>query len=170
MESAVSKKLEKRNSHLCFGGRTGGWGGFCFGKAAGRTLEIRKKYSLNSHSSGKAKTMPNRASDCLKENVERIMFLWEERARREVGVSTLYDSLVLQNALPLYLSQLVDKLSNRTNKLSNQIAADQVGGTRFGKLHGHDRAGHANYSISQLIFEYHILRQVIFQVLEEEAP
>ncbi len=36
--------------------------------------------------------------------------------------------------------------------------------------HGQERAKYADYSLPQLIFEYSILRQVIFQVLEAEAP
>jgi signal transduction histidine kinase len=114
--------------------------------------------------------MSNEASDRLKQNSEKIMRMWEKRARDEVGASTHQTSLVLQDSLPLYLKQLVDELSNRIVRTSARITADEVESTRIGKLHGHERAGYADYSISQLIFEYHLLRQVIFQVLEEEAP
>ncbi len=114
--------------------------------------------------------MSNAASDCLKQNAEKIMQMWEERARDEVSASMHQDSLVLQDSLPLYLNQLVDELSNRIVRTSVRIASDEVESTRIGKQHGHERAGYADYSMSQLIFEYHILRQVIFQVLEEEAP
>ncbi|HEY9853882.1 MAG TPA: HAMP domain-containing sensor histidine kinase [Leptolyngbyaceae cyanobacterium] len=76
----------------------------------------------------------------------------------------------MQDSLPLYLNQLVDDLSNTIDRTSAQIASDDVESTRIGKKHGYERAGYADYSMSQLIFEYHILRQVIFQVLEEEAP
>ena len=114
--------------------------------------------------------MSNAASDRLKQNAERIMQIWERRARDEVGASMHQDSLVLQNSLPKYLNQLVDELSNRIVRTSARIASDEVESTRIGKQHGHERAGYADYSMSQLIFEYHILRQVIFQVLEEEAP
>lgn len=98
------------------------------------------------------------------------MQMWEKRARDEVAASFHQNSLVLQNSLPLYLNQLVDELSNRIDRTSARIAADEVESTRIGKKHGHERAGYADYSMSQLIFEYHILRQVIFQVLEEESP
>jgi hypothetical protein len=98
------------------------------------------------------------------------MRLWEKRARDRVGASTHQNSLVLQDSLPLYLNQLVDQLSNRIDRTPARITADEVESTRICKLHGHERAGYADYSISQLIFEYHLLRQVIFQVLEEEAP
>jgi len=115
--------------------------------------------------------MSNQASDRLKQNVEIIMQRWEKRARDEVKASIHQDSLVLQNSLPLYLNQLVDELSNRIVRTSARIASDEVESTRIGKLHGHERARYADYSMNQLIFEYHILRQVIFQVLEEEeAP
>jgi len=114
--------------------------------------------------------MSNEASDRLKQNAEKIMQMWEKRARDEVGASTHQTSLVLQNSLPLYLNQLVDELSNRIDRTPARITADEVESTRIGKLHGHERAGYADYSMTQLIFEYQLLRQVIFQVLEEEAP
>ena len=114
--------------------------------------------------------MSNEASDRLKQNAEKIMGMWEKRARDEVGASTHQNSLVLQNSLPLYLNQLVDELSNRIDRTPARITADEVESTRIGKLHGHERAGYADYSMTQLIFEYQLLRQVIFQVLEEEAP
>ncbi|MEG4493471.1 HAMP domain-containing sensor histidine kinase [Microcoleus sp. D3_18_C4] len=114
--------------------------------------------------------MSNQASDRLKQNSEKIMRVWEKRARDEVGASTHQTSLVLQDSLPLYLNQLVDELSNRIVRTSARITADEVESTRIGKLHGHERAGYADYSMTHVIFEYHLLRQVIFQVLEEEAP
>ena len=114
--------------------------------------------------------MSNQASDRLKQNSEKIMRMWEKRARDEVGASTHQNSLVLQDSLPLYLNQLVDELSNRIVRTSARITADEVESTRIGKLHGQERAGYADYSMTHLIFEYHLLRQVIFQVLEEEAP
>jgi signal transduction histidine kinase len=114
--------------------------------------------------------MSSQASDKLKQNLEKIMQLWEERARAEVAASMHQDSLVLQNSLPLYLNQLVDELSTSLDRTPSRIASDEEESTRIGKLHGKERAGYADYSMSHLIFEYHILRQVIFQVLEEETP
>lgn len=114
--------------------------------------------------------MSNAISDCLKQNAERIMQMWEERARDEVSASMHHDSLVLRNSLPQYLNQLVDELSTKIERTPARIETDKAENTRIGKQHGHERAGYADYSMTQLIFEYHILRQVIFQVLEEEAP
>lgn len=114
--------------------------------------------------------MSNSASDCLKQNAEKIMQMWEVRARNEVSASLHQDSLVLQDSLPLYLNQLADELSTQIERKPAKITAAQVETTRIGKQHGHERAGYADYSMTQLIFEYHILRQVVFQVLEEETP
>lgn len=114
--------------------------------------------------------MPNQVSDRLQQNAERIMQMWEERARNEVSASLHQDSLALQNSLPRFLNQLVAELSATRERTSAQVKAHNVENTRIGKLHGHERAGYADYSMTQLIFEYHILRQVLFQVLEEEAP
>jgi signal transduction histidine kinase len=114
--------------------------------------------------------MSNSISERLQQNAQKIMQMWEVRARNEVGASMHQDSLVLQNSLPLYLNQLVDELSTQIDRTPAQITTAQVESTRISKQHGHERAGYADYSITQLIFEYHILRQVIFQVLEEEAP
>lgn len=114
--------------------------------------------------------MSNQASDQLKQNARRIMQMWEERARDQVSASVHQNSLVLQDSLPQYLEQLSNELSTASAKTPARIATDKAESTRIGTQHGHERAGYADYSMSQLIFEYHILRQVIFQVLEEEAP
>lgn len=92
------------------------------------------------------------------------------RARNEVSASIHQDSLALQNSLPLYLNQLADGLSDQSNKTSAQVEIVRLESTHVGKQHGHERAGYADYTLSQLILEYHILRQIIFQVLEEEGP
>ncbi|MGV0028100.1 sensor histidine kinase [Phormidesmis priestleyi] len=114
--------------------------------------------------------MVNPASVRLQKNAKRIMQLWEERARDEVGASIHQDSLVLQDSLPLYIDQLVNELSTKIERTPARISADKVKSDRIGKQHGRERAGYADYSMTQLIFEYHILRQVIFRVLEEEVP
>lgn len=114
--------------------------------------------------------MSNQVSDRLKQNAKRIMQMWEKRARDQVDASIHHDSLVLQNSLPLYLTQLVDELSTEIDRTAARIETDRLENNRIGKQHGRERAGYADYSMTELIFEYHILRQVIFEVLEEEAP
>ena len=67
------------------------------------------------------------------------MQVWEKRARDEVAASFHQDFLVLRDSLPLYLNQLVDELSNRIDRTSARIEADEVESTRIGKKHGHER-------------------------------
>ncbi|MFQ4135139.1 sensor histidine kinase [Nodosilinea sp. PGN35] len=115
-------------------------------------------------------SMPYSAAENLRQNSKKIMKIWEERARKEVSASVHQDSLALQNSLPLYLEQLADALSPQSEKNPAQIAKIHTESVRIGKRHGHERAGYADYTVSQLILEYHILRQVVFQVLEVETP
>ena len=114
--------------------------------------------------------MSNQASDRLKQNLKKIMQLWEERVRNEVSASVDQTSFNLQNSLPVYLKQLAEQLSNRIERTPNQEAAFEAKSTRIGNLHGFERASFVNYSLEQVIFEYHILRQVIFEVMEEDTP
>lgn len=114
--------------------------------------------------------MGSSATERLQQHADRIMRLWEERARDEISASIHHDSLILQNSLPQYLNFLITELSTTIDRTPDRIDADKVESDRIGKQHGRERAGYADYSISQLISEYHILRQVVFQVLEEEAP
>jgi len=103
--------------------------------------------------------MPNQASEYLKNNINSIMNLWEIRTRPKDG-STQVQTLPLRNSLPEYLMELAEILSVTGDKKETNLA---------GRKHGRTRAKTPNYTIDQLIFEYHILRQVIFEVLEENV-
>ncbi len=80
------------------------------------------------------------------------------------------ETIALRNSLPEYLLQLVDALSNTIDRTMARKRRDKVDSTRIGKRHGEDRAGSRNYTVDQLITEYHILRQVLCDVMEEETP
>lgn len=110
------------------------------------------------------------SSNLLKNKIEKIMSLWEARSLEEVPSAVTAVSLVLRNSLPLYLEHLSEALAtNRKMDKKSVISHDQEG-IRIGKLHGEDRAGRTSYVLTEVIFEYHILREVIFQVLEADGP
>ncbi|MEP1021514.1 sensor histidine kinase [Leptolyngbya sp. GB2-A1] len=113
--------------------------------------------------------MSNLVAERLKQNSKKILEIWEVRTRDELSASAHQNSLALRNSLPLYLNHLADAISDQSDKTSEQIETTKLSSTHVGKQHGHERAGYADYTVSQLILEYHILRQVIFQVLEEEG-
>lgn len=114
--------------------------------------------------------MSNRASECLDRNKSKIMDLWVERALKEVPAAHQQEDLALRNSLPTYLEQLVDALSTTIERTEARRLYDEAESSRIGRKHGMERAGSYNYSMDQVIFEYHIMRQVICDVLESEAP
>lgn len=109
-------------------------------------------------------------SERLRANAEKIMSRWETRAKGEIQAATNQDSLLLRNALPEQLSQIADALSTTMDHNEIRVKWDRDEASRIGKLHGFDRASQPSYTIDQLIFEFHILREVIVEVMEEELP
>ncbi|MGZ3713409.1 MAG: sensor histidine kinase, partial [Bdellovibrionota bacterium] len=114
--------------------------------------------------------MTNSASARLRQHNTRIMSEWEARANNEVMAALHQKSLALRDSLPEYLNQLADALSKTIDRTGARKRWDRSESERIGKKHGHERASMAHYTMEQLIFEYHILRQVLCDVLEEEAP
>lgn len=108
-------------------------------------------------------------SDRLQRNISKIMDTWVIRADQEVLAAHHQDTLALKSSLPEYLSQLVMALSNTIDRNAARKYYDKKESTRVGKKHGKERAETYNYTMDQLILEYHILRQVICDVMEEEA-
>jgi signal transduction histidine kinase len=98
------------------------------------------------------------------------MAIWEKRAICEVEAAVANNSLLLQNSLPEFLRQMEEALSTKIERTNVKIQWDKNESTRLGKKHGSERATNHDYTMDQLIFEYHILRQVICEVLEEDTP
>ena len=109
-------------------------------------------------------------SDRLRDNKKKIISLWEERALKEVSSAGTLPSLALRNSLPIYLDHLSEALAtNRKMDVKSVFSRDQEA-VRIGKQHGASRASNRNYELTEVIFEYHILREVIFNVLETDGP
>ena len=98
------------------------------------------------------------------------MEAWSVRTNIEVKAAHHLEDLALKNSLPEYLNALSEALSKTINRTSQRIANDKKYSTLIGQRHGKDRAGSKHYTMEQLIQEYHILRQVICEELEKEAP
>lgn len=113
--------------------------------------------------------MTNKTSERLQELSSEIMNLWEKRTLDEVQAANLQETLALRDSLPVYLTQLVDALSTTIDRTDARIFADKINSTRIGKKHGGERAVALYYTMDQMILEYHILRQVICDVMEREA-
>jgi signal transduction histidine kinase len=108
-------------------------------------------------------------SSRLAENKEKILTLWEERSLKEVPAAGASPSLALRDSVPLYLDHLSEALeTNRKMEFKNGFDHG-LDATRIGKLHGAERASNRSYVLTEVIFEYHILREVIFEILEVEG-
>ncbi|MBC7691803.1 MAG: sensor histidine kinase [Methylotenera sp.] len=98
------------------------------------------------------------------------MRVWEVRANEEVLAALRLESLALRDSLPELLMQIVDALSTTIDRTEIQIRWDRSESLRIGRKHGRERAVNLDYTMDQMIFEYHILRQVICDVMEETRP
>lgn len=114
--------------------------------------------------------MQNQASERLKRLSGQIIHSWEARALKEVEASVHETSLVLINSLPDFLEKVVEALSTSIDRTETKVKWDRAENKRINKKHGKERAESQNYTMDQLIFEYHILRQVMCSILEKEAP
>lgn len=112
--------------------------------------------------------MNNSTGVKLQKKIPNIMKAWEERAKKEILAARHLESLALRDSLPEYLMGLVDALNKNIDRTAARKIYDREEGYRLGKLHGDERAQDRNFTIDQLIFEYHILRQAIFDELEQE--
>jgi signal transduction histidine kinase len=113
--------------------------------------------------------MSNKTSERLSANIPLIMNIWEQRALSEVKAAHLEGTLALRNSLPDYLKHLASALSTKIDRTLARKRSDEKEATRVGKKHGKERAKSPKYTMDQMILEYHILRQVMFDKLEEDG-
>jgi signal transduction histidine kinase len=104
------------------------------------------------------------AGDRLLANKERVLSVWEERLRKQVAAAGREPHLILINTLPAILNQLAEAFSPRHPRRT----ATQ--GSTLAHEHGGERVRLTHFRLEDLIEEYKILRQVLFEVLEEEGP
>jgi signal transduction histidine kinase len=114
--------------------------------------------------------MPCTAAERIKRLNNEIMETWEKRTIKEVVAAVPGNSLVLRDALPEFLNHIASALNTKIDRTKLRVNWDRKESSRIGRKHGGDRAKDANYTIDQLIFEYSILRQVICELMEQEAP
>jgi signal transduction histidine kinase len=104
------------------------------------------------------------ASDRLIEQKDRILSLWEARLRKEVGHAGRAPQPILINTIPAVLDQLAEALSPEHPR----VTATQ--GSTVAQEHGGERVRLTHFGLDDMVAEYKILRQVLFEVLEEHEP
>lgn len=113
--------------------------------------------------------MKNKTSLRLKNNIPEILNRWEQTTLESKKGSHGQDSLELRDSLPDFLDQLIEVLEISQDKSGAKKIKDDAGSKKMGSRHGKDRAINTSYSMNEMIFEYHILRKVICEVMDEEA-
>lgn len=108
------------------------------------------------------------SAEVLTRKIPEIMDLWEKRARQIVSTPQSIDSPVLRDALPRFLASLAAVLATE-GRTKVQIEIDAAEILNSSQEHGHSRATISFYLMPQLITEYKIMRQVIFEFLEQEG-
>jgi PAS domain S-box-containing protein len=98
----------------------------------------------------------------LRERRDKIINAWDTRVRAEIGASHGEEKLELRNSLMAVLDALA--LALAASDPESALAAQQQ---RFAVEHGRIRARNPAYALQQVIDEYHVLRTVIFEVIEE---
>ena len=107
---------------------------------------------------------------CLRDHKEQILSVWGDRCLKEVASAASAGTLALRNSLPLFLDHLCDALSTNRKMDIAAVASHVRESLRIGKLHGADRASNRSHQLREVIVEYHILREVLFEVLETPGP
>ena len=98
----------------------------------------------------------------LKAKTEQILSSWEQEARHELDPAQTQSKLALRDEIPLFLSRLAAGLSAKTEQHQFEERKDT------GKQHGKERARQPDYTLEQVLLEYHLLRDIILSELECE--
>jgi PAS domain S-box-containing protein len=105
---------------------------------------------------------PETTSERLRRAKERILAEWEKQVRQTIPPARSQERLALLDSLPEVLDGIVMTLSDPAPERA--LFAEEE---RLAAGHGKQRAQNITYSLEQVINEYHVLRKVLFEVLEE---
>ncbi len=94
----------------------------------------------------------------------QILNEWTSRVRRSVSHASDLAPIFLLDSIPAFLDELIHKLKTHVpgivSKKERKIAA----------VHGEQRSQISKYTLEEVIYEYQILRKVIFEYLEQDHP
>lgn len=113
---------------------------------------------------------PFTLAQLLRRKNQEIIDRWESRALDEVVSARRQTPVVFRNEIESFLEYLAKRLEFQTGGTAAQVAQEKTDAKSASRKHGADRAASVSYTLDEVIFEYHLLRQVIFRVLEERQP
>lgn len=106
----------------------------------------------------------------LRQNIPRVLSEWESRLRHEILSAEHQKSAALIKHIPGFLERLADELSAGRNSSILTASTSRQKGKEEAQEQGTERANISQYALHEVILEYHILREVIFNVLEAQNP
>lgn len=101
----------------------------------------------------------------VRERLPEVLERWERHARADVPAARDLDRETLYNNLPQVLEQIAAVLVSSIGQDAYFYA--EIPASRE---HAEQRARLEGYSLDQVILEYHLLRKVLVEVLEQDAP
>ncbi|MBA2404573.1 MAG: PAS domain S-box protein [Bdellovibrionales bacterium] len=108
---------------------------------------------------------PNRtASDRIKHHSQRVLDLFVEAIRRNISEARKASKPILISSLPLLLKHMQEQLLDP----SKEVSAFKI--ENAARDHVEQRVQLTDYSLSNVLTEYHLLRKILFEVLREEGP
>jgi signal transduction histidine kinase len=119
---------------------------------------MRLGFVMDVPSDGKPiKVFENSAAGILRPLRDEIISEWEKRVRAEIPKASKLKHPVIINTVPTFVDNIIQAL---TETHSRAFATDS---TTIGYEHGGERARLSQYGPDQLMREYHILRDIIYQ-------
>ncbi|HEY0483770.1 MAG TPA: PAS domain-containing sensor histidine kinase [Kofleriaceae bacterium] len=101
----------------------------------------------------------------LRAGKQRILALWEQRVREQLAEARCEDRPTLLDSMPEVIDRLSEILEGAP--APRTLRDDEI---TLARRHGEQRAALPEYSLPQVITEYHLLRTTILEILDEEGP
>lgn len=99
-----------------------------------------------------------KASNLIQDNKDQILNRWLTRVKQEIPESDAHQKYSVKNNIPVLIEDLCELLDNGEYRSRIHSSKD----------HGEKRSDFENYSLMHVIREYRILKQVIFDLLDEK--
>ena len=103
-----------------------------------------------------------KTADLLAQKKSAILLKWEIESRKQVSAAREQTRAELRDSLPKFLDQLEETLKASDPKSESAVNSDVA------REHAEERADQPEYSLDEVIFEYHILRALVMEHLDSE--
>ena len=103
------------------------------------------------------------AAALLTKSKEQILYAWEASAREKVNGARKQSSQAIRDSIPKFIDELVKTLLSADPKDEAENAA------AIAREHANDRLSQGEYTLDEVIYEYHLLRTILVEVLESKS-